>query len=67
MLDTLPCLTWLFCDKWLTFARGSEGICENMNRGTLMVQGGENSVMRPCTDMFYFGTINIEFSNTKYY
>jgi len=39
VLDTLPCLTWLFCDKLLTFARGSEDICGNVNRGTPMVQG----------------------------
>lgn len=64
VLDTLPCLTWLLCDKLLTFARGSEDICGNMNRGTLMVQKKKN-VLRVCIDMIHLGSINLSFLNTS--
>ena len=67
-VDTSPCLTWLLCDKLLTFAKGSEDICGNVNRGTLMVQEKKN-VLRAGLDTFHFGsthfqTLSITFNHT---
>ena len=57
--DAPPCLTQLLCDKLLTFAKGSEDKCGNINRGTLMVYE-ENNVLRAGTVTHHFKIINFQ-------
>ena len=57
--DTPPCLTQLLCDKLLTFAKGSEDKCGDINRGTLMVYE-EHNVLRAGTVTLHFKIINFQ-------